>query len=480
MATGETLFRRWDGALDYVEEWLRYRQWMHRIPGMQVAIRYGGRSALSASFGVTSEQDGEAVSTRHLFRIASQSKTFTATAVLQLVERGLLGLDEPVGEFVPELESAPDVSAITLRELLTHTSGLICDGWGTDRGQLLKPSPDEAEILRTVIEEGRVLAPLVAAKYSNLGYNLLGIVISRATGLSYADYVRTNIITPLGLDDTGPDLDLAREGEFVTGHSGLHLSRTRRTLPLVDSRAAAPCGGFYSTAEDLTRYFEAHLFGDERLLTDRSKRLMQHPEWIDPASRSGASSFTPGMKSHAMSGSRFLGQPGGHPGGQASLSMFNQATGLVVSIATNAIDAPTDVLMNGVLELLEIAGDDPRSESGPGIVPGIADAPLVDLSAAEMTPFVGRFATEWGVTDVAALGGKLFAISHRGAASPTASASRVVVTAADELRYLGAASGLLGERMHFVRDERGATVRIEGRGGMTLFPADSTFDAAVR
>jgi hypothetical protein len=54
------------------------------------------------------------------------------------------------------------------------------------------------------------------------------------------------------------------------------------------------------------------------------------------------------------------------------------------------------------------------------------------------------------------------------------------VTAPDELRYLGAASGLLGERMHFVRDERGTTVRIEGRGGMTLFAADSTFDAAVR
>ncbi|MEY9853522.1 hypothetical protein ABH923_003200 [Leifsonia sp. EB41] len=102
------------------------------------------------------------------------------------------------------------------------------------------------------------------------------------------------------------------------------------------------------------------------------------------------------------------------------------------------------------------------------------------MTAAEMAPFVGRFATEWGITDVAALGGKLLTISHRGAASPFGSASRVVVTAPDELQYIGAASGLLGERMHFVRNDRGANVRIEGRGGMTLFPAEGAFDDDIR
>jgi D-alanyl-D-alanine carboxypeptidase len=480
MESDETLFRRWDEALEYIEDWLRYRRWMHRIPGMQVAIRYGGRLRLSTSFGVTSEGSAQVVSTGHLFRIASQSKTFTATAVLQLVERGVIGLDDPVGMHVTELESVPDVAELTLRELLTHTSGLICDGWGTDRGQLLKPSPDEAEILRTVVEEGRVLDPLVAAKYSNLGYNLLGIVISRATGSSYAQYVKSHIIDPLGLKNTGPDLDPGRESEFVNGHSGLHLSRERRVLPLVESRAAAPCGGFYSTAEDLTSYFEAHLLGDDRILTDKSKRLMQHPEWTDPASLSGTSSFTPGMKSHSLAGARYLGQPGGHPGGQASLSMFNQASGLVVSILTNSIDAPTDILMTGVLELLGIAGVDPSLGSGPGVVPSIVDEPLVEMSAEETAAFVGRFSTEWGVTDVAALGGKLFTISHRGAASPTVSATRLTMTAPDELRYLGAASGLLGERLYFVRDGHGAIVRIEGRGGMTLFPLDAQFDADAR
>jgi CubicO group peptidase (beta-lactamase class C family) len=472
MTADDALFSRWDQALEYIREWLDYRRWMYRIPGMQVAIRYGGKLRLSATFGVTSEASARPVTAASLFRIASQSKTFTATAVLQLVERGLLRLDDPLRVHIAELGDGSAVGDVTLRELLTHTSGLICDGWGTDRGQLLAPSPGEGEILRTAIEEGRVLAPLTVAKYSNLGYNLLGIAVARASEMSFADYLRKHIIGPLGLTNTGPDFEPTRQNEFVHGHSGLHLSPTRRVLPFVHSKATAPCGGLYSTAEDLSSYFEAHLAGDPRLLSDRSKRLMQHPEWADPAVLEGDLSFSPGMKSQTIGAQLFLGQPGGHPGGQASLSTLAPSTGLVVSILTNSIDAPVGALMTGVLELLELAGADPRDGRGPGIVREVVEEPLVEMQPEVASRFVGRFSTEWGVTDIAALGGKLFAIGHRGAVSPRVSATRLVLTAPHELRYVGAASGLLGERLHFVRDGDSIT-RIEGRGGMTLFPAST-------
>src|SRR3954452_4231828 len=113
----------------YLESWLDHQRRRARVPGVQAALRVGDRLVLGTALGGGDATPGEPLTTGHLFRIASHSKTFTATAVLQLVQAGRMRLDDPIGQWVPALqERAPAVAAVTVRELLGHQAGIVRDG----------------------------------------------------------------------------------------------------------------------------------------------------------------------------------------------------------------------------------------------------------------------------------------------------------------------------------------------------------------
>src|SRR3954466_10296972 len=132
----------------YLESWLDHQRRRARVPGVQAAVRVGDRLGLDAPPRVAAVSTGEPLTTGHLFRIASHSKTFTATAVLQLVEAGRMRLDDPIGAHVPELETAGSpVARVTVRELLGHQSGVLRDGEDADFWQLDQPFPDRATLL---------------------------------------------------------------------------------------------------------------------------------------------------------------------------------------------------------------------------------------------------------------------------------------------------------------------------------------------
>src|SRR4051794_31463281 len=124
---------------------------------------------------------GVALTTSHRFRIASHSKTFTATAIVRLAERGILRLDDRLDRWLPELAAA-DIAGVTLRELLAHGGGLVRDGWDGDHWQLARPFPDAAELRRIASDDAQVLVRNERFKYSNVGFSLLGAVIEAASG----------------------------------------------------------------------------------------------------------------------------------------------------------------------------------------------------------------------------------------------------------------------------------------------------------
>jgi D-alanyl-D-alanine carboxypeptidase len=118
-----------------------------RVPGVQAAIRSGDELVLSAAVGVADALAGTPLTTEHLFPIASHSKTFTATAVLQLVEAGRMRLDDPIGDWVPELRAGGSpLAAVTVRELLGHQAGVVRDGGDADFWQLVQPFPGIEEL----------------------------------------------------------------------------------------------------------------------------------------------------------------------------------------------------------------------------------------------------------------------------------------------------------------------------------------------
>ncbi|NIJ06127.1 serine hydrolase domain-containing protein [Frigoribacterium faeni] len=447
-------------ALPYVDSWLAYRRWRERVPGVQAAVWFDGALQLSTAHGLADEEAGVPLTTEHLFRIASHSKTFTATAVLQLVERGVLRLDDPAGRWVPRLaEAGSRLADATLRELLEHGAGVIRDGLDGDYWQHGRPFPDEAELLDMLLDRGDKAAPGDGFGYSNLGYSLLGLVIEAATGRSYGEQVTETIVRPLGLTRTGPEWDPSRADEYAAGHSGRHVAQTRVRLDHVDTRAMAAATGFYGTADDLVAYCSAHFDGDDRLLGAHSRRLAQREAWQSDPDDPSSAHYGLGFVVDRVGGHRVVGHSGGYPG-HITRSLFDPALGLAVSVMTNAVDGPATALSSGVLRLLDLA-----LEPAPA---GLATR----ASSAGLDParFTGRFAGEFGIVDVALLGENLVAL-HPAGPDPVAGADRLRVVGPTELLVArGNGFGAVGETMRYEFDPEGRATLLRGAGGMSMRP----------
>jgi D-alanyl-D-alanine carboxypeptidase len=458
-------------ALAYVDSWLEYRVWKLCTPGAQVAVWFDGTVQFGKAYGVANLDTGEPLTTAHLFRIASHSKTFTATAVMQLAEAGRLRLDDTAGSWIPELaETGSPLAEATVRELVSNSAGVIRDGVDATFWSHGRPFPDEAALLELAIREGAVRQPEATFKYSNIGFSLLGIIVGKAAGTSYHAYTKTAIIEKLGLRNTGPELDEARLADYAGGHSGLASRTERRVIPHVDTHAMAAATGFYSTAEEMVRFASAHVFGDDRLICDRSKHEMQRPVWTGQNPDAPQDGYGYGIDVHHYAGHRMVGHSGGYPG-HITRTMWDPNEGLAISVLTNAVDGPAEELAAGILKILDKARETPpKRPLGSGLVDSAAIAPpAAPAKAIDLGTFTGRFAALWGVTDVFVLGGKLLASSPVGP-SPLVQPYELAVVDQDTLRIVGGSPyGSVGEHFRYERDAEGKVVSLF-TGGMKAWP----------
>src|SRR5260221_1796914 len=169
-------------ALDYIPRWLDFQLQHLNQPGCVTAIAHQGEVVLDQAFGVANVVTGAPLTPRHRFRVASHSKTFTAAGILKLKDQGRLRLDDNAAKFVPGLH--PDVAAVTVQQLLSHSAGLVRDG--ADSGQFSdhRPFRSAAELLAD-LAVAQPLGPAERFKYSNHGFGLLGLIIEAVTGGSY-------------------------------------------------------------------------------------------------------------------------------------------------------------------------------------------------------------------------------------------------------------------------------------------------------
>ena len=341
-------------ALDYLPRWLAFQMRANEQPGCSFAVALHGRVVSEFALG---QADATAKLTpRHRFRVASHSKTFTASAVLKLREQGRWRLDDPVGRFVDGLH--PQVGAATLAQLLSHTAGLVRDGGDAGQWSDRRPFLDEAG-LRADLAAGPVLPVNTRFKYSNHGYGLLGLAIASITGEPYTDWVAREIVAASNLRETAPDApdaSLAAAWPLARGHSAKWPLGRRVQIPGDNpTNALAAATGFVSTAADLVRFF-ASLAPDAKtsVLSPESRREMLRRQWRDPY---GAVERWYGLGT--ISG----GTPGagpewdwfGHTGGfQGTLSRTAcvPAQGLTLSALTHSADGLAGVWIDGALQVL--------------------------------------------------------------------------------------------------------------------------------
>jgi len=337
-------------------------------PGLAYGVVAGGELVHAGGLGER-RIGGPAPDADTVFRIASMTKSFTATTVLALRDAGDLALDDAAARYVPELAgvrlSAPDCPPVTIRHLLTMTAGFPSDDpWG-DRQQGLDPA--EFALLLAGGGVRCAWAPGTRFEYSNLGYAILGRVIESVTGANYAQAVRARVLAPLRLDRTGfeaSDVDPARLAGGYRREGGGWLE-----LQPDPYGAFAPMGGVFSCVRDLASWvagfasaFPARDSPDEgHPLCRASRREMQLAHVAIPAGGDGTAIRFGGPPRISYGFGLFceddpsfgdiVQHSGGYPGFGTNMR-WHPATGLGVIVLANGTYAPAGALASDLLATL--------------------------------------------------------------------------------------------------------------------------------
>jgi CubicO group peptidase (beta-lactamase class C family) len=228
------------------------------LPGLSYGIVMDGKLIHTYSQGMANLERKTPVTSKTQFRIASMTKSFATMATLRLRDQGLLKLDDPVSHYLPELRNVRlptiDSPALTIRHLMTMTTGLPEDNpWG-DRQMALNNRS-----LERFVGGGLSFSnvPGGTFEYSNLGYVLLGKVISKVSKMRFQDYITKNILLPLGMKDTIWEYTKAPIEQFALGYQW--RNNQWEAEPILHDGDAAAMGGLITTMEDFALYTAFHL-----------------------------------------------------------------------------------------------------------------------------------------------------------------------------------------------------------------------------
>jgi CubicO group peptidase (beta-lactamase class C family) len=375
-----------------------FAEYSRTTPGCAVGVAAGGRPVLTRAYGMADLEHDAPNAPDTIFEAGSVSKQFTAAAVLLLASDGKVDLDAPVRTYVPEL---PDYGEpLTVRHLLSHTSGLR--DWGSVAGISGWPRTTRvhthAHVL-DILRRQRALnfSPGTRWSYSNSGYNLSAIIVSRAAGVSFAEFSRRRIFEPLGMTRTSwRDDYTAVVRNRAIAYSG-QTGNVRQDMPFENVHGN---GGLLTTVGDLLAWNE-HLSspGPEwRVVVDQ----MQLPARLADGR---ALHYGLGLFVEPFRGRREIYHSGSTAGYRAFLTRFPDDR-VSVAVLCNAAGANATQLAHGVAELYL----DARPATGPARPPRLAEAagptaglerdPAYAPDAAALAEFTGVYASEEAETTV--------------------------------------------------------------------------------
>ena len=258
----------------------------NHFPGIAFGVVVDGKLVYTGNYGYTDIEKKIPVSSSSLFRIASMSKSFTSMAILKLRDEGKLNLDDPAYLYIPELKNlkypTADAPVITIRHLMTHGAGFPEDNpWG-DR-QLADNDKDLMEFIGRQISFSN--PPGIAYEYSNLGFALQGKIITKVSGMRYQDYIKKNILEPLGMKTTTYEYGDVAADKLAHGYRWLNEQWNEEVL-LHDTPDGSwgAMGSMISSIEEFGNYMGFHLAAwppnnakDDGPVKRSSVREMHHP-----------------------------------------------------------------------------------------------------------------------------------------------------------------------------------------------------------
>jgi CubicO group peptidase (beta-lactamase class C family) len=343
------------------------------IPGVALGIVHGNQVVHLRGFG-TADPAGSPVTPQTTFAISSMTKSFTAVAIMQLVEQGKVALDAPVQRYLPwfRVATAGASSEITVRELLNQTSGISHAAGDA----LLDEANDVNDVTMQQAVQALATSDLIAPpgtvfQYSNINYVIAGLIVQVASGQSYQTYVQQHIFAPLQMENsfTLTSQDTTRHDGMATGYRwwfGLPFPFTHQNPP-----ADLPAGGIITSAQDMTHYLLAQLndghYGNTSILSPASIAVLHHPVVLPSTTKDV---YAMGWYALPVDGESMLWHSGEDPNFHADMALLPQSQWAVVvlrNVDTELAYFTQPVLYSipaGVIDLL--LGHQPHP-SGPSL-----------------------------------------------------------------------------------------------------------------
>lgn len=259
----------------------QFVEWQE-IPGLAIGVIEKDRLVYAHAFGVKHlARHGDPVTPRSIFHMASITKPFVATSIMQLVERGIVDLDAPVVKYLPYFRLADDrYTQITVRHMVTHTSGMP----DVEDYEWNKPQYDDGALeryIRSLTDQPLLFAPGERVQYSNMAFETLGDVVAKASGESFDDYVQRHILAPLQMTDSTLLVKEVNPALLTWGHEldGQGAPVPSAVFPY--NRIHSPSSNLHSNVLDMARWAVANMNGGEldgrRILHASTRDMMWKP-----------------------------------------------------------------------------------------------------------------------------------------------------------------------------------------------------------
>ncbi len=318
-------------AGDSVDDFIHAQMRTQRIPGLSLAVLQDGRLVKAQGYGFADVSAKVPATPDTVYKIASLSKAVLAAGVLRLVQDGRIKLDDPIAKYLEG--TPPSWSPISVRHLLSHTSGLVREGPAFDAMRVVS----DAEVVRSAYSTPLRFTPGERHEYGNLNYFVLAEIIRTLTGRPWTEYMDTQIFKPAGMTSTWPTNTTAVVPNRAAGYVDNDKLR-----PAPEWVALRPSGAFLSTVRDLARWDAALDAG--QLLSDDSKRQAWTPTRLNDGK---AAPYGLGWYVSIINGRRRVQHTGGMPGARAGFVKYPDDR-LTIIVLMNLDDVDIESILGGI------------------------------------------------------------------------------------------------------------------------------------
>ncbi len=445
-------------AFQLVDVWLEAQKDFDRLPGLTAVVVKDQEVLWTGAFGMANKETQLKTKENTICSICSISKLFTAVAIMKLYDEGKISLDDQVSEHLPTYtlkQKYPNSGPITIRSLLTHSSGLPREAaypyWtGPDF-----PFPTQEEIDSSLKDQETLYPASTYFQYSNLGLTLLGEIVAEISGMPYESYVEENILKPLNLTNTRTNMPENLYGtDLAVGYAALNREGKRNKVALFQAKGITPAAGFSSTVKDLGKFaswqFRLRDSSAVEILKPSTLKNMQRVHYTSP---DWNTTWGLGFVVYKGSdGNTWVGHGGSCPGYRSTLQI-NLKTKMAFSVMINASGTNPNQYSKGIQAIMKKM---------------VVSKKKLDSEAnKKLLDYVGYYDSSpwWGETYISTHNGKLVSLGLPSK-EPSDSMSFYKHIEGDVFRRIRKDKNL-GETLTFIRDENNKVIKIERHGNFS-------------